>query len=368
MAMVRPVLIGVSAWDATQNFTFTFSVASGGNQVVANRLIIRDNVSNEIVYNQKQTTYRYEHTVPADTLTNGNYYNATVTTYDALDDASAASLPIQFYCYSTPSISFTNIPAGGIVSGSSYEFGMVYNQDEDEPLNTYQFNLYNTSLALVSTSGVLYTQDGTPPFNASYTFSGFEEGSIYYVVASGSTVNGTLVTTDLAQITVEYSTPSLHTLIELSNNCDEGFISVRSNITPIEGQSEPPEPTFIDDRELDLTAEGHYVWYDQGFSIINNFASTAWFRNPTLNSKLFEFTDEQGNKFSIIYRNGYVDDDNSTELKAYFELIGSTVQGINYYIYSNYVDILSSSDQYILYVSRVANVFQIFVDTKITPI
>lgn len=364
MAMVRPVLIGVSAWDATQNFTFAFSVASGGNQVVANRLIIRDNVTNEIVYNQKQVTYRYEHIVPANTLTNGNYYNATVTTYDALDEASAASLPIQFYCYSTPSISFTNIPAGGIVSGSSYEFTMVYNQEEDEPLNTYQFNLYNTSLVLVSTSGVLYTQDGTPPFNASYTFSGFEEGSIYYVVVNGSTINGTFVTTGLAQITVEYSVPSLHTLVELTNNCEEGFISVRSNITPLEGQSYPVVPTYIGGQELDLTTSGHHVWYDQGFSLSGNFASTAWLRNPNIDATLFDFTDNQGKHFSLVYRNGYEDDDNTTTLKAYFELVGESVQGIKYYIYSNYVNILPSTDQYIVYLSRIGDIFNIYVEEK----
>lgn len=365
MAMVRPVLIGVSAWDATQNFTFSFNVASGGNQVVANRLIIRDNITNEIVYNQKQVTYRYEHIVPANALINGNYYNATVTTYDALDDASAASLPIQFYCYSTPSLVLSNIPVGGIVSSPSYEFNIIYTQDEDESLNSYQFNLYNTSLVLISTSGTLYTQDGTPPFYASHTFSGFEDGLVYYVSASGVTVNGTVVTTELAQITVEYATPSLHTLIELTNNCEEGFISVRSNIAPIEGQSEPPNPIFIGGHELDLTSGGRYVWFNQGFSIIGNFASTAWVRNPTLDSTLFTFTDVQGNHFSIIYRNGYEEDDNTTTLKAYFELVGSTTQGINYYIYSNYIDILSSTDQYIIYISRIGDIFYIHAEEKL---
>lgn len=365
MAMVRPILIGVPAWNATQEFIFSFSVGTGGNQVVANRLIIRDNITNEIVYNQKQTTYRYEHIVPADTLTNGSYYNATVTTYDALDDTSVASLPIQFYCYSTPTIVFTNIPASGLITGSSYEFTMMYNQDEDEPLNSYQFNLYNTSLALVSTSGTLYTQDGVPPFYDSYIFSGFEDGSIYYVVVSGSTVNGTVITTELTQITVEYSAPSLHTLVELTNNCEEGFISVRSNIAPIEGKSEPPDPIFIDNQELDVRADGHYVWYDEGFSISGNFASTAWVRSPNLNSTLFEFRDEQGNHFDIIYRNGYEDDDDTTDLKAYFELVATTTAGVSYYIYSNYVDILPSTDRYAIYISRISDIFHIYVDDNL---
>ena len=74
MALTRPTLNSTAAFDATKQHTFTFNVI-GGTQVVANQLVIRNNITNEIVYTEKQETYKYEHIVNAGELANGIYYN-----------------------------------------------------------------------------------------------------------------------------------------------------------------------------------------------------------------------------------------------------------------------------------------------------
>ena len=76
MALPRPVLNTQVAFDATQAHTFTFTVYGSGAQVTANKLTIRKQSDNSIVYQQQQTTFKFEHTLPAGSLTNGNYYNA----------------------------------------------------------------------------------------------------------------------------------------------------------------------------------------------------------------------------------------------------------------------------------------------------
>ena len=96
MALTRPTLLPVPAFDATQQFTFTFTAQSGTSQIVANKLVIRNQDTNDIVYEEKQETYRYEHTLNAGELTNGVYYNATLTVFDANDNESTASIPILF--------------------------------------------------------------------------------------------------------------------------------------------------------------------------------------------------------------------------------------------------------------------------------
>ena len=72
MALTTPILYSVNAFDATQAQVFNFNVL-GGNQVTANTLTIKNNATLSTVYSATQTTFKFEHTLPANTLTNGNY-------------------------------------------------------------------------------------------------------------------------------------------------------------------------------------------------------------------------------------------------------------------------------------------------------
>ena len=127
MALVKPIAQGVSAFDATQDKTFSFT-SNGDSQVVANRITIRLQDDNSIVYQNKIETYRFEQIVPANTLINGNYYNFYFNTYDADGNESEASNISQFYCFDTPTLTLTNLPSNNLIEASSYTFGVTYNQ------------------------------------------------------------------------------------------------------------------------------------------------------------------------------------------------------------------------------------------------
>lgn len=116
MSLTRPTLLSQVAFDATQQQNFTFTVSGTSAQIVANQLTIRNQETNDIVYQEKQETFNFVHTVNAGELTNGTYYNATVSVFDAQDNQSPESIPIQFWCYSTPSVIFTNIPVDNIIT------------------------------------------------------------------------------------------------------------------------------------------------------------------------------------------------------------------------------------------------------------
>ena len=173
MALVTPTLLPMVAFDATQQATFTFTVQGSSAQVVANQLTIREQDTNDIVYQEKQETFTYTHVVNADELTNGTYYNATISTFDTNDNQSQESVPIQFWCYTTPTLQFTNIPSSGIITNSSFNFQFTYTQIENEPINSYVVNLFNSSQVQIATSGVQYATTATPPYSGSYTFTGF---------------------------------------------------------------------------------------------------------------------------------------------------------------------------------------------------
>ena len=174
MALTTPILYTVDAFDATKAQVFNFNVL-GGNQVVANTLTIKNNATLATVYSATQNTYKFTHTLPANTLTNGTYYQATLTTKDAQGNISNASAPIQFYCYSQPSFEISNMPSGNVITNSSFAFAVMYNQAQGETLNAYVFNLYSASGALISTSNMMYNTNTSLPLNVSYLFSGFED-------------------------------------------------------------------------------------------------------------------------------------------------------------------------------------------------
>jgi len=357
MALTRPTLITVPSFDATQPYTFTFVVQSGSAQIVANQLTIRRQSDNQIVYDEKQETFKYEHIVNANKLTNGTYYNAVVSVFDADDNQSPTSIPIQFWCYSTPSITLTNIPTNNIITNASFNFTFAYAQNEGEALNSYVVNLYNAFQTQITTSGVVYAQNGTPPYNGNYLFAGFEDNTVYYIEILGTTVNGAIVSTGQIQFTVKYSRPDLFTLIELTNNCEEGYITLKSNIILIEGESNPSPPTYIDDKEVDLTQDESWVEWNDGYSISGDFLARLWFRKPNSYAQIMQFSNTDGQTITLSYMQGY-ENVNAPDIQSYVELHVQSVNGYDYYIYSNYIDTLPDTSYYNVWLTRVNDIYQ----------
>ena len=301
MALTTPILYSISAFDAQNSFVFQFA-SIGGNQVIANTLTIKDNATLTTVYSATQTTFKFEHILPANTLTNGTYYQATLTTKDAQGNISNASVPIQFYCYSQPSFEISNMPTGNIVTNSSYAFTVTYNQAQGEILNAYVFNLYSVSGALISTSNTMYNTDTSLPLNISYLFSGFEDNASYFIEVTGVTVDGTQITTGRISFTTNYTSPDTFSNFFLANNCKGGYITIRSNVIGINGISNPETPTYIDNKEIDLTDTGSYVEWIEGYRVTDDWTVRLWGRDFTPNAEIFRFSNTDGDIITIDYR------------------------------------------------------------------
>lgn len=357
MALPRPVLNSQPAFDATQARTFTFTVYGAGAQITANKLIIRNQADNSIVYQGQQTTFRFEHNLPANTLTNNNYYTATIIVIDATGEESPESIPIQFRCYSAPTITLSNFPITSIIDNASFNFEFVYNQAEGERLNTYVMNLYDSTKTKISTSNTVYVENGVPPYIGSYLFNGFENTVVYYIEIIGLTVNNTVVTTGLVEFTVRYINPSIYSQIELENHCREGYITVTSNMVLIEGNSQPSPPKYINNKEVDLRGNGDYVQWNQGYSFSSDFTAKAWFRDANPNTTLFTFSNTSGQVITVNYCEGYKSLESENK-QAYMEVYVRSMYGMDYYIYSDYLDILSSSDYYCFWLRRQNNIYQ----------
>ena len=356
MALTTPILYSIPAFDATKEQTFTFAVV-GGSQVNANTLTIKDNATLATVYSQTQTTYRFEHILPANTLTNGSYYQATLTTKDAQGNESSPSAPIQFYCYSQPTFIISNMPIGNVVTNSSFAFTVQYHQIQGEILNAYVFNLYSASGALISTSGTLYNTDETLPLTISYLFSGFEDKASYSIEVTGVTANGTQITTGRVNFTTSYTTPDTFSFLFLSNNCQGGYITIESNIIDIDGDTGDMEPIFIDGKEIDLRKDGAYVQWVKGYNVDGDWTMRLWGREFKSGKEIFRFSNTDGDVVNVFYT--------TDTTQCWFEMRAVHNGDLwGYTCESQHIDKPDVNEQLFCWLRRIGNLFELKIENR----
>lgn len=321
--MVTPITLNVNAFDATKSNTFYFSV-NGGNQVVKNEILIVTNDSNKtMVYNNISITYQFYQSIPANTLTNGENYLVSFRTYDILGNVSSYSQEIPFICITTPTLTL-NVSDGDIINNSYFNFKCTYSQEEDELMDYMYFELYDNSNVLINRSPNIYNTN-IPPFECEYNYNGFDNNSTYKVNVVCFTLNGMKVISDVITFSIEYGSSEMYSLFTLENKCNDGYILASSKIVPINGESNPSPPIYIEeDTMVDCACcvntlgnrLNYNISWNNGYVIESNqFLLRTWF-NPTMFTNDFKqfhqmmsFKDIANREmFNVyLYRNGNLD-------------------------------------------------------------
>ena len=273
--LTQPIVNPIAAFDSTKEHEITLIVI-GGAQVTGNRVVITNNKTGNVVYEKITATMKLAVTIPANTLSNNNYYNVVIYTIDNANNQSNPSTPVPFYCYSQPTLTITNIPATETIGNGTYGFQGNYLQSEGEQLNSYQFILYDSNKNILDRSDIIYYQSNS---SLAYTFVGMDNDTSYYVELKGQTVNNTEITSGLMYFTVRYIQPATFAIVDLINDCENGYIQISSNIVAIDGKSNPEPPIYIDDKEVDLRDKDSWVKWDKGFNINNDFTMRVWGRD-----------------------------------------------------------------------------------------
>ena len=139
--MAIPSLRKVFPFPATTDYTFRFNVEGISQQIFYNELEIKlSSDTSQIMYKQKIQEFRYQHTVPANTLANGEQYVAIVRAYNSNKELIGESNPIFFYCLSLPELDIPTI-VNGEVGSQTVMFKGTYSQAEGELLQSYKFKL-----------------------------------------------------------------------------------------------------------------------------------------------------------------------------------------------------------------------------------
>ena len=246
--------------DHVVNFTY------GDNQSVKNRAVITDNTTNEIVYDEIQTTMRLHHTIPSDTLTAGNKYLIQIQVFDIDGNSSNLSTPVLFQCLSTPIFEFTNIQDGDVYKNASITLDILYSQSEGELMRNIQFHKYSTDKVLMDSSDVFYSSS-----TLSYSFYGLENGEIYYFRATGETNSGISLDTGYVRVDVTFQTVPFDAIFQVENHYKNGYITIDSNIVVVDYEIGNDNYTIsnglLDITNNTLTYKGFTIKEEDNFSL-----------------------------------------------------------------------------------------------------
>ena len=293
--MARPIIQRITPFDA--NYDYEISISWTGNRAHANRIIIRDNESNEVVFNDLVSTYALKHTIPAHTLTNGKKWVIEAQVYDEENTPSSLSEKVLFSTFTTPDFYFDNIPDGGKLSNSSFSASIHYFSPEWENISSYNFYLYDSSKRVLLESNILNDDE-----NINYTYKGLDNNTVYYIRCAGITVNGIFLDTGYVEISVWYENPNTYARIYATPLPSQGCVQVASNLIIIDYNGDD-KFEYVDGM-IDLRDKTLY--YDEGILIKNDFTLLLRGKYLWQTTELLKMTNENiGLTLSSrIYTNG----------------------------------------------------------------
>ncbi len=345
--MAKPIIQKIQPFDANKDYEITLSWM--GNRAHANRIIIYDNDTNNVVFDDMVSSYALKHTIPAYTLQNNKKYTIQAQTYDIENIPSVPSNKVLFYTFATPDFYFEDLSENSVISNSSFTATVHYYSDDWEDISKYIFYLYDTSK-----KQLIKSNEMTDDYDISYTYKGLDNNTVYYVRCVGVTVNGMELDTGYVEITVKYENPNTYARIYATPIPSQGCIQVSTNLIII--QYNGTESFEYIDGMIDLRDKTLY--YDEGFLIEDDFTVIIRGINLWQNAEIFKMSNGSlGLTLSShIYNEG----------KLRFRLL--VPNGVsNYLLYSD-EQVFDNKDMVTIAIRRKNNVYQlkVFVELGFT--
>lgn len=222
-----PSVNSIVPFDPSLEYAVNFTYLD--NQAEKNRMVVTDNETSIVVYDESQITKRLQHIIPAYTLIAGRKYLIQVQVFDADGNSSNLSAPVLFYCLSSPVFKFNNITDGMTYKNASITLELNYEQSEDEPIKNFQFFMYSSDKTLTESSSVFYSSS-----TLTHSFYGLQNNTVYYFRATGETNHGVTLDTGYVQVNVSFTTMSTNMLLKAENNYKEGYISLRFKVNVVD--------------------------------------------------------------------------------------------------------------------------------------
>lgn len=279
--MAKPTIMKISPFDASYDYDITLSWT--GNRAHANRIIIFDNETNDIVFDDTVSSFELKHTIPAHTLQNNKKYVIQAQTFNVENIPSALSDKVLFYTFATPDFYFENLSENSVISSSSFTAAVHYYSDDWENISKYVFYLYDASK-----KQLLKSSEMTDDFEIKYTYKGLDNNTVYYVRCKGVTVNGMELDTGYIEITVKYENPNTYARIYATPIPSQGCIQVSTNLIIIQYNG-TEEFEYIDGM---INLRDKTLYYDDGFFIEDDFTMIIRGTNLWQNADILKMSNE----------------------------------------------------------------------------
>lgn len=339
--MAKPVINKINPLDATKDNIISMSYV--GNLPYSNRIVISDAMTLAVLYDDTSTNTNFaiEHTIPANTLTNGKKYAIQGQVFDLDGNASSLSDKAYFWCLATPLFYFENVNDGDVFNTASIFATLVYQQPDYEDLNTYRYYLYDGTKNLLLESEIFYGTD-----NLIYTYRGLNDDKFYYIRAIGNTVNGIQLDTGYIKIFVNYENPEDYKLIYAECDPKNSIVTYQTNFVVI-NPSDATEYEF-DNGWINLIDKT--LVYDKDFIVNGDFTMSIRGRDMYRNQTIMRASNENEG-FTL---SSYVYDDGQMRYKL------SVPNGLcNYILYSNPI-MPEEQDIVTIHIRRINNVYQLY--------
>lgn len=338
--MAKPIVNKITPFDATIDKPISFSW--NGNQSYANRLIIYNADTMNIVYDRKINTFSHTHVIPAKTLTNGKKWIAQFQTFDINDSASDLSDKTYFQTLKTPLFYFYGLENGQTIYSASYNSQIYYLQENYEDIQSFKFYLYDGTKTLLSESETMY--DST---KIRYQYKGLDNHTLYYFRCHGITVSGMEIDTGYIQIYTDYRRPGKYNIIYAENDPLHGYIKYHTNIVVIQYNG---NKTFnFENGMIDLRGDNEGIYYDTGFVIDGDF--TLKLRGMYLNQTA-TILELRNTKYSIIV-SSYLYEDGTTRFKL------DVSNGLGHYILYSDAFAFNSTDMVCIWIRKIKDIYQL---------
>ena len=341
-------------FDALLPYVVQF--AYNGNQVVKNRMIVKDNKTNDTVYDNTVTSMAKRHTIPAGTLTHGVTYNLTIQVYDLDEEAHEVAATLSdtalVKCYSTPRISFSNFQT--TIRNATYDFKLSYSQSENDYIDSYRIALYDANNLLLYRRDAVYPASSEIPYVFSVRIGDLIDQSTYYIECSVTTVSGMTASTGRMSFSVEYNRPPNYSVIYVDNIPNACSVRIASNIKIIDGFTTSGEGVkYLDSGEADLRGDGVF-WADM-LNISGDFQTLIGARDMNDYTVLLELNNGK-NFIQLKSMRGLLYGE--TAERFYLELFVSNGYN-NYMTTSNLIPLPTADDKYLISLVRRGNLYSV---------
>lgn len=267
------VNLPLGAYDKKNEIKIYFQATQVGNDlVVANEVVVEDEVTRTQVYSNKINNFSFEHTIPANIFENGKEYRVKIRTYNFIGECSDWSNWETFHCFTKPTFIINNV--SNFIEMNNFTFQGLYLQLEDEPLESFNFVLYDEYGYPIKVSDVRFNLN-----EMSFEVIGLMDEKNYSIEMKGETLHGMKITTGKIPFRVDVIKPATSLAMNVENVASEGHVKISSNILEVYGDSTNGNVSYYNDDYVDLRADGAMVEFENGFTLGNNFTLRLWGRN-----------------------------------------------------------------------------------------